>query len=154
MKVASVWVGKGRVQWADAAHHEYARRLPKHLGFREISLKPTPFRGDVDAVRSDEATRILAKLGDGDRLIALNERGIDLDSHGFASLIDSAAKAGTKRLVFAIGGPYGHGAEVRDRAWKTLKLSSLVLNHSLARVVLSEQLYRASTLLWGGQYHH
>ena len=154
MKVASVWVGKGRVQWADAAHHEYARRLPKHLGFREITLKPTPFHGDIEAVRNDEAARILAKLGDGDRLIALDERGIALDSHGFAGLIDSAAKAGTKRPVFASGGPYGHGPAVRDRAWKTLQLSSLVLNHSLARVVLSEQLYRASTLLWGGQYHH
>lgn len=154
MNIASIWVGKGRVQWADAAHHEYARRLPRHLNFREITLKPAPFRGDVQAVRSDEAERILAKLSDGDRLVALDERGLDLDSHGFAKLIDDAAKAGTKRLVFAIGGPYGHGPAVRDRAWKTLKLSSLVLNHSLARVVLSEQLYRASTLLWGGQYHH
>ena len=152
MKVASVWVGKGRVQWADAAHHEYAG--DPQIRFREITLKPTPFHGDIEAVRNDEAARILAKLGDGDRLIALDERGIALDSHGFAGLIDSAAKAGTKRLVFAIGGPYGHGPAVRDRAWKTLQLSSLVLNHSLARVVLSEQLYRASTLLWGGQYHH
>ena len=60
MKITSVWVGKGRVQWADAAHHEYARRLPKHLGFKEISLKPTPFRGDVEAVRMDEATRTVS----------------------------------------------------------------------------------------------
>ena len=154
MKIASIWVGKGRGQWADAAHHEYARRLPRHLGFQEVSLKPTTFRGDIESVRNDEASRILARRNDGDRLIALDERGIALDSHGFANMIDGAAKAGTKRLVFAIGGPYGHGPAVRDRAWKTLKLSSMVLNHSLARVVLTEQLYRASTLLWGGQYHH
>jgi 23S rRNA (pseudouridine1915-N3)-methyltransferase len=154
VKVASIWVGKGRVKWADDGAHEYTRRLPRHLGFQEISLKPSPFKGDVDAVKNAEADRILAKLSDSDRLIALDERGIDLDSHGFADLIDQAAKLGTKRLVFAIGGPYGHGPAVRDRAWKTLRLSKMVLNHSLARVVLGEQLYRASTILWGGQYHH
>ena len=154
MKIHSIWVGKGRVKWADDATHEYTRRLPRHIGFQEIPLKPSAFRGDVEAVRDEEAQRILSKLGDGDRLIALDERGVELTSEGFAGLIDEAAKVGTKRLVFAIGGPYGHGPAVRDRAWKTLRLSKMVLNHSLARVVLGEQLYRASTILWGGQYHH
>ncbi len=154
MKIASIWVGKGRVQWADAAHQEYTRRLPKHLGYSEVTLKPSAFHGDVNAVRAEEADRIIARLAEGDRLIALDERGVALDSHGFAKMIDDAAKAGTKRLVFAIGGPYGHGPLVRETAWKTIRISSLVLNHSVARVVLSEQLYRASTLLWGGQYHH
>jgi 23S rRNA (pseudouridine1915-N3)-methyltransferase len=154
VKIVSVWVGKGRVSWADDGTREYTRRLPKHLGFKELQLKPTPFKGDVDAVKRAEAERILAKIGHGDRLVALDERGEDLDSHGFAAMIDQAAKMGTKRLVFAIGGPYGHGAAVRDQAWRTLRLSKMVLNHSLARMVLGEQLYRASTLLWGGQYHH
>ena len=66
----------------------------------------------------------------------------------------TAASASTRRLVFAIGGPYGHGAEVRARAHKVVALSGMVLNHELARVVLVEQLYRVSTLLWGGSYHH
>ncbi len=154
MKIASIWVGKGKVHWADEATHEYTRRLPRHLGFEEVALKPAPFQGDVKSVRAAEAKRILSRLSDGDRLIALDERGIDLTSEGFASLIDEAAKAGTKRLVFAIGGPYGHGPAVREKAWKTLRLSKMVLNHSLARVVLGEQLYRSSTILWGGQYHH
>jgi 23S rRNA (pseudouridine1915-N3)-methyltransferase len=56
--------------------------------------------------------------------------------------------------VFAIGGPYGHGKELRSVAWKQLALSGMVLNHELARVVLVEQVYRVSTLLWGGAYHH
>ena len=154
MKIASIWVGKGRVKWADDATHEYTRRLPRHLGFKEVALKPTPFKGDIEAVRHAEADRILSKLSDGDRLVALDERGIEVTSEGFAALIDEATRMGTKRLVFAIGGPYGHGPAVRDRSWKTLRLSKMVLNHSLARVVLGEQLYRASTLLWGGQYHH
>lgn len=154
MKLATIWVGKGRVQWADAGSTEYTRRLPKHLGYRDIQLKPVAYKGNETAVRDAEAQSILASLKSGDRLIAMDERGIDLTSEAFASVIDSAAQLGTKRLVFAIGGPYGHGAAVRNKAWKTVRLSRMVLNHSMARMLLSEQLYRASTLLWGGQYHH
>ena len=78
---------------------------------------------------------------------------MDLDSLAFAKLIDEAEQLGTQRLVFAIGGPFGHGAAVRTQAWKTVRLSHMVLNHSIARLVLGEQLYRASTILLGGQYH-
>ena len=154
MKLATIWVGKGRVQWAEAGSVEYTRRLPKHLGYRDIQLKPATYKGNEAVVRDAEAQSILASIKSGDRLVAMDERGIDLTSEAFASLIDSAAQLGTKRLVFAIGGPYGHGAAVRNQAWKTVRLSRMVLNHSMARMLLSEQLYRASTLLWGGQYHH
>ncbi len=154
MKLATIWVGKGRVQWAEAGSTEYTRRLPKHLGYQDIQLKPSTYKGNEAVVRDAEAQSILASIKSGDRLVAMDERGLDLTSEAFASLIDSAAQLGTKRLVFAIGGPYGHGTAVRNQAWKTVRLSRMVLNHSMARMLLSEQLYRASTLLWGGQYHH
>ena len=154
MKITTLWVGKGRVKWADAGAVEYTRRLPHHLNYTETRIKPVAFNGSEADVRTAEAAKILGQLRSGDRLIALDERGEAPDSHAFAALIDDAAKLGTRRLAFAIGGPYGHGQAVRDRAWKTIRLSRMVLNHSMARMVLAEQLYRASTLLWGGQYHH
>ena len=154
MKLATIWVGKGRVQWADDAAHEYTRRLPRHLGYKEIHIKPVAFSGDESAVKQQEAAKILTKLGEGDRLVVLDERGAALTSHQFAQMIEGASHQGTRRIVFAIGGPYGHGEAVKDAAWKTVRLSSMVLNHSLARVILGEQLYRASTLIWGGSYHH
>jgi 23S rRNA (pseudouridine1915-N3)-methyltransferase len=67
-------------------------------------------------------------------------------------MVDAGRRHGT--VVFAIGGPYGHGEAVRARAWRTVRLSDLVLNHEVARVVLYEQLYRALTLLEGVPYHH
>lgn len=153
MKVLLLRVGRGRTAWADDAVQDFARRLGR-LGFEEQRLEPEPFRGDVEAVRDAEAARLLATLGSGDRLIALDERGELPTSEAFAGWIDEASRASTRRLVFALGGPYGHGALVRQRAWRVLALSKMVLNHELARAVLVEQLYRASTLLWGGSYHH
>ena len=154
MKIRLLWVGRGKDKWSQSAVEHYISRLPRHLGFEDKRISPVEFAGDVEIVRRKEAEHILGQLKDGDKLVALDERGEGLHSEAFAKLIDSAAKQGTKRLVFAIGGPYGHGKRVRERAWKTIRLSDMVLNHAIARVVLTEQLYRASTILWGGSYHH
>jgi len=154
VKAVLLRVGRGKSSWADSAVADYTKRLRAKMPLEEVLLPTAKFRGDIDAVRSDEAARILAKVRSRDRLIALDERGQSPTSEGFAGWIDAAAKAGTGRLVFAIGGPYGHGAAVRDAAWRCLAVSSMVTNHELARVFLVEQLYRASTLLWGGKYHH
>ena len=154
MKLLLVRVGKGRTRWADLAVEDYARRLPRHLGFDEKVLKPSPFRGDEAAVKDAEALRIAEQLRDGDRLILLDERGKTAGTEDLAGWFQEAARQGTRRLVFAIGGPYGHGRGIQSHAWKQLALSGMVLNHELARVVLVEQLYRVSTLLWGGAYHH
>ncbi len=145
-------VGKPGAGWSGDAVADYAKRLSRMGGVVEESVKAETFRGDVDAVRAAEATRLLARVGPRDKLIALDERGEDPDTAAFTALVDEGRRDGT--LVFAIGGPYGHGPELRQRAWRTVRLSSLVLNHEIARVVLYEQLYRAMTILQGVPYHH
>lgn len=147
-------VGKGGNAWADAAVHDYARRLRRWDGLDEAYVRGERFRGDVDAVRQVEGERLLGVIGPRDRLIALDERGRDLGTEAFVELIESCRLHGTQRLVFAIGGAYGLSAEVRDRAWRTVRLSALVLNHEVARVVLVEQIYRAYAILHGVPYHH
>lgn len=155
MKVLLLRVGKGRTAWADEAVDHYVQRLGRRLPWRERLLKPEPFRGDVEAVREAEGARILKALKPGDRLIALDERGERPTTEELAQWLRTLQRDGSSgRLVFAIGGPYGHSPAVREQAWRVLALSSLVLNHELARVVLAEQIYRVSTLLWGGSYHH
>ena len=154
MKVVVLRLGHGRTPWADAACADYLQRLPRALPVEEQRLEPSPFRGDIEAVRMAEAGRILAVLREGDRLIAVDERGERPTTEAFAGWIGEAAQGSVRRLVFALGGPYGHGPAVRTMAWRVLALSSLVTNHEIARVMLVEQLYRASTLLWGGAYHH
>ena len=155
MKAVLLRVGRGKVRWADQAVGEYLKRMRGgQLPVEELLLPTTRFRGDVEAVRADEAGRILDKVKSRDRLIAVDERGATPSTEELAGWVDASARAGTPRLVFAIGGPYGHGPAVRAAAWRTLSLSSMVTNHELARVFLAEQLYRVSTVLWGGSYHH
>lgn len=154
MKVLLLRVGKGKNAWADAATQDFARRLPRQMELSEQLLRPEPFRGDAEAVKAAEGARILAELREGDRLIALDERGELPTTEAFTRWFEEGARTSAKRLVFAIGGPYGHAPAVRQAAWKVLALSRMVVNHELARVLVVEQLYRASSLLYGGGYHH
>lgn len=110
-------------------------------------------RAATDALRKqDEADRLLGKVGDA-VIVVLDEHGRGLTSVAFADLIGRYRDDGIGELAFLIGGPDGHGAEVLDAARKTISLSAMTLPHGLARVVLLEQLYRASTILSGHPYH-
>jgi len=133
---------------------DYAKRLKRYGGLDELFIKPEVFRGDVDRVRQKEGERILKQVGPRDRLVVLDERGLALDTASFTELVDSCRQSGTPRMVWAIGGPYGHDPAVRKAAWKVVRLSSMVLNHDVARVVLYEQLYRAMAILHNVPYHH
>ena len=145
-------VGKPTVSWSAEAVGIYTKRLSRLGGIEERYVKLETFRGDVEAVRTAEGRRLLAQVKGRDRLIALDERGEDLDTNGFCALVEAGTRSGS--LVFAIGGAYGLSAEVREQSWRVVKLSSMVLNHELARVVLYEQVYRAMTLQRNIPYHH
>jgi 23S rRNA (pseudouridine1915-N3)-methyltransferase len=131
---------------------EWTKRLRRSGGLAEEDVKNEPFRGDADAVRRAEGERLLARVGPREKLVVLDERGERLDTAAFAAMVDAGRQQGT--VVFAIGGPMGHDPRVRDAAWKVVRLSDLVLNHAVARVVLIEQIYRAMTLIEGTPYHH
>ncbi len=154
VKLTVFTVGKSRKSWSNEAVAHYAKRLKRWGGVDEQHVKVETFRGDVDAVRRAESERLLARVTPRDRLVVLDERGTDPTTHDFSALLRSCRNDGTHRLVFAIGGAYGHHESLRQAAWQTIRLSRLVLNHEVARVVLFEQLYRAMDLIEGGPYHH
>lgn len=143
-------VGRPKVRWAQAAVDDYSKRIRRLGGVCEHGVRAERFTGQVEPVRDAEGARILAAASGS--LICLDERGDALDSEGFAALLDRTRQLGS--VSFAIGGAYGHAPAVRDAAHATVRLSSMVLNHELARVVLYEQLYRGLTILEGIPYHH
>jgi 23S rRNA (pseudouridine1915-N3)-methyltransferase len=93
-----------------------------------------------------KAEKLRAVLPRNSRLVALDERGKDMTTRQFASLLESAN-------TFVIGGPDGLDESVKKDAALLLRLSALTLPHALAQVVLLEQIYRAATMLTGHPYH-
>ena len=153
MKIIIARIAKGRVKWADQASEQYLQRIGQAWKIEEQKFRLSS-KIDLVEKREQESEQILRFLEPSDRLIVLDERGEGVSSEQFAGWLEDAMNNGVKRVVFAIGGPFGHDPLLRKKAWKSLAFSPMVLNHELARVLLAEQLYRASTIIWGGNYHH
>ena len=85
--------------------------------------------------------------------VALEPTGKSLSSEAFAAFVRETRDRGAKSCVFLIGGPDGHAPDVLARADQSWSLGPLTLPHMLVRLVLAEQLYRATTLLSGHPYH-
>ena len=100
-----------------------------------------------------EAGLLAAAVPAGAFLVALDERGDQLDSPAFANLLRQAADSGRRDLALLIGGADGLDPTLRDRAERRLSLGRMVWPHMLARVMLAEQLYRAASILAGSPYH-
>ncbi|MEM9277701.1 MAG: 23S rRNA (pseudouridine(1915)-N(3))-methyltransferase RlmH [Pseudomonadota bacterium] len=109
--------------------------------------------GDTLSRKKDEAHQLLAKTNASTRIMVLDEHGKDVSSQQFAELIRSEQAEGTSAIAFALGGPDGHGEEIKLRSTRTLRFGSMTWPHQLARVMLVEQLYRAITIMSGHPYH-
>ena len=154
MHIRLIAVGDRQPSWVDDAFGTYSARFPREWKFR-LDAIPTARRGKND--KSDSAVlaegrEILDKIGPGEQVVLLDERGRQFTSVELSAKL--AAWQGEGRdLCFVIGGPDGVSAECLDRANIRWSLSKLTLPHGLARVLFAEQLYRAWSLQAGHPYH-
>ena len=110
---------------------------------------------DLAAQKKEEGVKTMKRISDGDFVVCFDERGKKMDSVAFSrEVVKKAGERGYSRIAFVLGGPYGIHEEVLRRANVTVSLSDMVMNHSVARIVVLEQIYRAWTILTGSPYHH
>ena len=148
VRVRILAAGTRLPRWVNEGYAEYAARLPRQSRLELIEI---PLGRGTTATRS-EGARMLERLADSHHVVALAVDGAARSSPELARWWGQRLTAG-RELVFLIGGPDGLSDECLSRADERLSLSALTLPHGLARVVLAEQLYRASTLLAGHPYH-
>ena len=100
-----------------------------------------------------EGESILKFLQPSDTVILLDEHGKEFRSIEFAQWLQKQQNT-VRRLVFVIGGPYGFSPAVYQRANGKVSLSKMTFSHQMVRMVFTEQLYRACTIIKGEPYHH
>ena len=132
-------IGKLKRAWVAEGVAFYRKRLP---GLEVVELK--------DSTPAKEAEAIRTARKPAERLVLLSEEGRQLNSVNLADLLGGWA---SERLALVIGGADGHDPRLKQQADALLSLSALTFPHELARLMLVEQLYRASTILQGGPYH-
>ncbi len=152
MKLRVVAVGRDRSGLYAPAVDEYAKRLARYLRFEIVEVPEARKHAGTPSARDEEGEALLAKIGERERVVALDERGEEGTSVVFARRVERWLSRG-QDVVLVVGGSDGLSTAVRARADETLALSRMTLAHRLARLVLVEQLYRAMTILRGEPYH-
>ncbi len=154
MKVALIVIGKARALFAGPIA-EYEKRLRRYHSFEAIELREQPSHqaSGPEQVKDEEGTRILARVPAGYELVALHREGENWSSTSLSSYLSNLALRSRPGLAIAIGGAFGLSDAVLRRSDRKLSLSAFTLPHEMARLVLTEQLYRAGTIARGEPYH-
>jgi 23S rRNA (pseudouridine1915-N3)-methyltransferase len=148
MKLRFVWVGKTRRAPVRELVEEYVGRVRRFAAVEISELRDrNDVGGDARQIIEREGEDILSRLGDGGYVVAMDERGREMDSYQLAEFIETHRVGGTKQVTFVIGGHNGLSDAVRKRAGLVLALSRLTLTHEMARALLMEQVYRAFTII-------
>lgn len=154
MRARVIAVGTRPPAWVREACADYTRRLGPRLKLTLVEVEPGPRSAGQSPRKAieAEARKLLTVLHPDEWVVALDERGQQMSTRELAAWLADRMREG-RDLAFLIGGPDGFAAEVAARSDMSLSLSRLTLPHALARVVLTEQLYRAMTLLTHHPYH-
>lgn len=134
---------------------ERARKLGRNMGFPAVAIEELAVSKarEVDKRIADECARLAARVPDGAHVILLDAKGKGMTSEDFAEMLAALRDAGTRDLAFVIGGPDGLGPLPGKKAGRSLAFGPQTWPHLLARALLSEQVYRAMTIMAGHPYH-
>ena len=152
MKIRILAVGRVRAPLAEVLK-DYEERAGRYwkLDVVEVDAGVGGAKTDPMEVCKAEEERLLRHVPTGADVVALTRSGREMGSRAFASYLQEHA-VHARDLCFVIGGAFGLGAGLLDRA-RQLTLSSMTFPHEVARFLLVEQIYRAGTILRGEPYH-
>jgi 23S rRNA (pseudouridine1915-N3)-methyltransferase len=153
MRIYLLAVGRRMPGWVNAGVKEYVRRLPPEWGFvlKEVPVSKRRSASPAQCVE-EEGERLLAALPKNFSLAALHEHGVLWTTEELAVRVGAWLQS-RRSAVLMIGGPDGLAPVCLERADELWSLSRLTLPHALVRVIVAEQLYRASTIIRGHPYH-
>ncbi len=156
MHTTLILVGKTTSPHIQALTDDYAARLQHYTQFDITTIPELKNTKSLthEQQKTMEGEQILRHLQPADLVVLLDEHGRELRSTEFAAWIERKQQAGTRHIVFVVGGPYGFSDYVYRRANEQLSLSQLTFSHQMIRPFFTEQLYRAYTIIRGEQYHH
>ena len=158
LNIKLICVGKLRERFYIDAFNEYARRLSAYCKFEcvelnEIKLGDKPSDKEIENALVRESADIEKAIPKDAYVIAMCVGARQLKSEELAQKINSLALSGRGKICFIIGGSFGMAESVKQRADMRLGMSEMTFPHHLARVMLTEQIYRSFKIIEGSRYH-
>jgi 23S rRNA (pseudouridine1915-N3)-methyltransferase len=154
MNIFLISVGNRMPRWVEEGYQEYAKRLPAECALKLVEIAPGHRGKNADIPRTlrDEGERMLKAIPKGCRVIALDVTGKAWNTEQLSGRLEQWMADG-RDLALLVGGPEGLAPDCLAAAEMRWSLSPLTMPHPLVRVVLSEQLYRAWSLMRNHPYH-
>lgn len=155
MKIKIIAVGKLKEDYVKSATNEYIKRLSPYFNLSVIEIPAEQILDDslAEKYKEMEADKILSHIKSGTYVITLEILGKMLSSEDFAQKIKDIASSGVNELAFIIGGANGLHKKVSDIANFKLSFSKMTFTHQMMRIILAEQIYRASKINANERYH-
>ena len=155
MKTVLILVGKTVNKHFVAGIDDYAERITHYMPFEIVTIPELRNTKNLseDQQKTAEGDLILRQIQPSDTVVLLDEHGKEFRSVDYARWL-SQKQHTARRLVFVIGGPYGFSEAIYARANEKLSLSKMTFSHQMVRLIFTEQLYRACTIIKGEPYHH
>jgi 23S rRNA (pseudouridine1915-N3)-methyltransferase len=156
MNIKLLAIGKTDNKCLQELIDDYKKRLSHYIKFDfEIiaDIKNAKNLSELQQ-KEKEGELILSKITNTDFVILLDENGKSFSSIDFADFLQKKMNAGIKTLVFVIGGPYGFSKSVYEKAQGKISLSAMTFSHQMIRLFITEQIYRAFTIIKNEPYHH
>jgi 23S rRNA (pseudouridine1915-N3)-methyltransferase len=155
MKTILILVGKTTDKHFQAGIDDYTRRISHYMPFDTVTIPELRNTKNLseEQQKTAEGELILRQIQPTDTVVLLDEHGKELRSVEYARWLQQKQQT-ARRLVFVVGGPYGFSDAVYERANEKISLSKMTFSHQMVRLIFTEQLYRACTIIKGEPYHH
>ncbi|MES2630015.1 MAG: 23S rRNA (pseudouridine(1915)-N(3))-methyltransferase RlmH [Bacteroidota bacterium] len=156
MTIRLIYIGKTFQPFIAEGCQEFEKRLKKYIKLEVIILPDVKQQGSMEPaqLKKHEAQLVLKQLKSEDFLVLLDERGGQLSSVDFSKNLQEKMNRGTKTLCFLVGGAFGFDEQLYQRANEKLSFSKMTFSHQMIRLFLTEQIYRAFSILKNEPYHN
>lgn len=155
MRINVYWFGRATRSPYEVQVEDFRRRVSRRWPAEDIALKPaTSIReANPEAALIREEETVLARIPPRWQLVVLDERGKSRTSTEFAAFLQATERKAPQGVAFVLGSDLGISPSLRTRADSLVSLSPMTLPHLMARLLVWEQLYRATDILGPGNYH-
>jgi 23S rRNA (pseudouridine1915-N3)-methyltransferase len=156
MKIKIIAIGKTHKSFLVDGENEYIKRIKKYVAIEKIEIQDIKNAKKLtqNQIKEKEGKLLLPKLESHSLIVLLDEKGKEYTSMKFSNWMQDKMNRGFKNIIFLIGGAYGFSDDVYKAAHEKIALSKMTFSHQMIRILFTEQIYRAFTILNNEPYHH
>ena len=158
MNVQLIVLGKLKEKYMKDFAAEYEKRLSAYCKMTVVELEPVklsdnPSQSEIDNALQKETKMIKDKIPKNSYIFAMCIEGKQMSSEEFSQKLDDIALSGKNSVVFIIGSSFGLSNEIKGMSDYKFSMSKMTFPHKLARIMLTEQIYRGFSISNNGKYH-